>query len=80
VFQFVEPDDNNEYISVDIIPTEDDLQTVREQIKDTWLKIQNQDFYTGCGKENCTWCNFVKDNKQYEQLIARDEENQEDDL
>jgi DNA helicase-2/ATP-dependent DNA helicase PcrA len=80
VFQFVEPDDNNEYISVDIIPTEDDLQTVREQIKDTWLKIQNQDFYTGCGKEDCTWCNFVKDNKQYEQLIARDEENQVEDL
>jgi DNA helicase-2/ATP-dependent DNA helicase PcrA len=80
VFQFVEPDDNNEYISVDIIPTEDDLQTVREQIKGTWLKIQNQDFYTGCGKEDCTWCNFVKDNKQYELLIARDEENQEEDI
>ncbi len=80
VFQFVEPDDSNEYVSVDIIPTEDDLQTVRQQIKDTWLKIQNQDFYTGCGKEDCTWCNFVKDNKQYVQLIETDEGNEDAEL
>ena len=80
VFQFVEPDDSNEYVSVDIIPTEDDLQTVRQQIKDTWLKIQNQDFYTGCGKEDCTWCNFVKDNKQYVQLLETDEGNEDAEL
>jgi DNA helicase-2/ATP-dependent DNA helicase PcrA len=65
VFQFVEPDSNEDYISKDIIATPDDLDTVRKQIKDTWIKIQNHDFYTGCGKETCNWCNFVKDNKGY---------------
>jgi len=25
-------------------------------------KIQDHDFYTGCGKEDCHWCNFVKTN------------------
>jgi DNA helicase-2/ATP-dependent DNA helicase PcrA len=28
-----------------------------------WLKIQRKDFYTGCGKDDCHWCNFVKTNK-----------------
>ncbi|GBL35155.1 probable DNA helicase II homolog [Filimonas sp.] len=80
VFQFVEPNDSNEYISVDIIPTEDDLETVRAQVKDTWLKIQNHDFYTGCGKEDCSWCNFVKDNKQYVMLKEMGDETGNDEM
>lgn len=40
-----------------------DIATVTSQIKQVWEKIQQRDFYTGCGKEDCAWCNFVKDNK-----------------
>ena len=39
-----------------------DITTVKQQITDTWQKIQHRDFYTGCGKENCHWCEFVKTN------------------
>ena len=77
VFQFVEPNDSAEYISADIIPSEDDMNVVRQQIRETWLNIQNQDFYTGCGKEACHWCTFVKDNKQYialKDLLAEEPE------
>lgn len=65
VFQFVEPNDKNEYVLHEVIATEDDLSTVRKQITDTWNHIQNHDFYTGCGKPECEWCNFVKDNGRY---------------
>ncbi len=65
IFQFVEPDDEGNYHSIDILATEDDLSTVRNQISDTWHKIQQHDFYTGCGDEKCQWCNFVKGNSQY---------------
>ena len=27
-----------------------------------WDKIQGHDFYTGCGKPDCHWCEFVKTN------------------
>jgi len=37
-----------------------DITTVTEQIKLVWQKIQDHDFYTGCGKADCHWCNFVK--------------------
>ena len=40
-----------------------DIETVTQQITTVWEKIQARDFYTGCGKEDCHWCNFVKENK-----------------
>ncbi len=39
-----------------------DLETVKQQITETWQKIQNREFYTGCGKPECHWCNFVVNN------------------
>jgi DNA helicase-2/ATP-dependent DNA helicase PcrA len=39
-----------------------------------WEKIQQKDFYTGCGKEDCHWCNFVKNNELAVALHALEEE------
>ena len=61
-FDFIEPDKKKEYRKEKIIITPEDTNLVREQIADTWDKIQAKDFYTGCGKEDCHWCNFVKTN------------------
>jgi DNA helicase II / ATP-dependent DNA helicase PcrA len=60
-FDFIEPDKEKKYRKEKIIITPADITTVTEQIKTVWEKIQVHDFYTGCGKENCHWCNFVKD-------------------
>ena len=62
-FDFIEPDKKKEYRKEKIIITPSDTETVKQQIADVWEKIQNRDFYTGCGKAECHWCNFVKDNK-----------------
>ncbi len=61
-FDFVEPDKKKEYRKEKIVIMPEDTNLVREQIVDTWEKIQAKDFYTGCGKEDCYWCNFVKTN------------------
>ncbi|WP_431213021.1 PD-(D/E)XK nuclease family protein [Puia sp. P3] len=61
-FDFVEPDKKKEYRKVRIVITPEDITTVTQQIIDTWQKIQNREFYTGCGKPDCHWCNFVKTN------------------
>jgi DNA helicase II / ATP-dependent DNA helicase PcrA len=74
IFQYVEPDELGNYTSKEIIPSPDDINIVKAQIKDTWQKVQAHDFYTGCGEENCTWCNFAKDNKQYRSLIQMSNE------
>jgi DNA helicase-2/ATP-dependent DNA helicase PcrA len=62
-FDFVEPDKKKEYRKEKIVITPADTETVKQQITETWQKIQNRDFYTGCGVTDCHWCNFVKDNQ-----------------
>ncbi len=76
-FQFIEPDADKQYVpasKTSIIPTPEELEIVRTQIKETWHKIQQHDFYTGCGKQECQWCNFVKDYKLYTSLKEVDQE------
>jgi len=63
-FDFVEPV-KNEYKTEKIIITQEDITIVLGQITDTWQKIQNHEFSKGCGKEDCHWCNFVKENHKH---------------
>ena len=62
-FDFIEPDKKGEYRKEKIIINPEDLETVKQQLTTVWQKIQARDFYTGCGKEDCHWCNFIKNNK-----------------
>ena len=77
-FDFIEPDKKKSYRKAKVIITAADITTVTEQIIDTWEKIQDHDFYTGCGKEDCHWCNFVKDNKLVVALHEIEEEGAND--
>ena len=73
-FDYVEPDKNKQYRKEKIIITPLDIATVKQQIQTTWDKIQARDFYTGCGKKDCHWCNFVKDNQLAVALHQLEEE------
>ncbi len=61
-FDFIEPDAKKNYQKRKLVITEADITTVSRQISTVWEKIQNRDFYTGCGKDDCHWCQFVKTN------------------
>ncbi len=73
-FDFIEPDNKKNYRKQKIFISPQDEATVTQQITDTWAKIQNHEFYTGCGKENCHWCNFVKTNQLDISVAMVDEE------
>ncbi|HEY4110569.1 ATP-dependent DNA helicase [Puia sp.] len=77
-FDFVEPDKKKEYRKVKILIMEEDITTVTQQILQTWQKIQNREFYTGCGKPDCHWCNFVKTNNLAVALHEVGEETEEE--
>ena len=68
-FDFIEPV-KDEYKTEKLIITREDIEIVLDQITDTWQKIQNHEFSKGCGKEDCHWCNFVKDNQMHVALHA----------
>ncbi|HEY0298688.1 MAG TPA: hypothetical protein VGB84_05665, partial [Arachidicoccus sp.] len=72
-FDFVEPDKKKEYHKAKLVISPGEIQTVKEQITTVWQRIQGGDFYTGCGKEDCVYCNFVKDNRLYSALHDVDE-------
>lgn len=73
-FDFIEPDKKKNYRREKLVITPADITTVTQQILETWQKIQDRDFYTGCGKEDCHWCNFVKTNNLAVALHELEEE------
>jgi DNA helicase-2/ATP-dependent DNA helicase PcrA len=76
-FDFIEPNKQKVYHKEKVTITPQDLATVSQQIVSTWTKIQNKEFYVGCGKEDCPWCNFVKDNRLHVALHNLQEEEEE---
>ncbi|GAC1419826.1 MAG: ATP-dependent DNA helicase [Flavisolibacter sp.] len=76
-FDFIEPDKRKQYRKERISVSSVDKDLVKEQIRSTWTKIQEKDFYTGCGKPECHWCNFVKSNKMAIALHELKDEHEE---
>jgi hypothetical protein len=58
-FDFIEPNAEGHHRRYRRVITPADVTTVTLQLKDAWTKIQAHDFYTGCGKTNCSWCNLA---------------------
>ena len=78
-FDFVEPDNKKQYRKEKITITDADIATVKNQISMVWQKIQAHEFYTGCGKDDCHWCKFVKSNDlniSIAEMLPEEEENQ----
>jgi DNA helicase-2/ATP-dependent DNA helicase PcrA len=76
-FLFIEPNDKEEFDVKKIHVTPEHEETVEKQVTETWDKIQIHDFYKGCGKPDCYWCNFVKDHKLYTAMHEVEQEQEE---
>lgn len=73
-FDFIEPDTKKRYQKRKLVITPEDTTTVTQQITETWTKIQNHEFYVGCGSKDCHYCNFIKTNELYTDLHEVEEE------
>jgi len=61
-FDFIEKNSKTGKFEKEIISiTPEDVQIVRQQIRDTYTKITNLEFTQGCGKEDCYYCNLLKE-------------------
>jgi DNA helicase II / ATP-dependent DNA helicase PcrA len=70
IFDYVEKSKkNNAYKPIKVPVFEKDEEVVRNQIKDTYVRIMNHEFDKGCGKEDCYWCNFAR---KYELVRSSD--------
>lgn len=57
---FIEKDDNGKFLRHRFAIVPEHVDIVKAQIRDTYARIKNLEFTTGCGKEDCDWCNFVR--------------------
>lgn len=39
-----------------------EVKDFKQLLSDSYQRIMDQEFYTGCGKETCEWCQFVTEN------------------
>ncbi len=61
VFHYVQRSEkNNEFKKVEIPFFSKDEEEVKKQLKESYAKIMNHQFDTGCSEETCYWCNFTK--------------------
>ncbi|MFA6152725.1 MAG: ATP-dependent DNA helicase [Chitinophagaceae bacterium] len=62
VFEYIEKGKAGTYThKIFILPSDEEV--VRKQIEISYRQIKNYEFEEGCGKEDCKWCNFARDNK-----------------
>jgi DNA helicase-2/ATP-dependent DNA helicase PcrA len=62
MYEFVEPSKKTNKLPEPVYFSfqKEEVDMVKDQIKDTWAKIQQHDFYTGCGEKDCEWCNLSR--------------------
>ncbi|MEZ5013545.1 MAG: ATP-dependent DNA helicase [Chitinophagales bacterium] len=57
---FIEPNEKGEFVKQTLEIHDGDVEVVKDQIVTVYKKIMDMDFSPGCGKEDCMWCNFVR--------------------
>ena len=60
---FIDKDEKtNDFPQWKVAIEKEHIDIVIAQIRDSYDKIMKHQFNTGCGKPDCYWCNFVKEN------------------
>ena len=75
---FVEPDKKTQrYERTKIVVSDQDIQTVGEQVKQVWTDIHDHKFEGLCEDDYCNWCDFVRND--YVFMEGKKVDNTEDD-
>ena len=58
--EWLEPDKQGGFRTDELEFTAHDIDFVKNLIKTVYQTIKNKEFHTGCGKEDCEWCELIK--------------------
>lgn len=59
---YLEPEVDGVFPRKSVVFSAKDVLVVKQLIVDTYAKIRRHEFYEGCGKSDCQWCNFTREN------------------
>jgi DNA helicase-2/ATP-dependent DNA helicase PcrA len=72
--EYIEPY-KNEFKRAKFAPISgEDVAIVKDQIKNSYQEILKHNFFTGCGKPTCEWCNFVKHHEVADRYVGTGDE------
>jgi len=57
---FLDPDAKGHFQTYEVEFDPAEISEFKSLILQTYERIKAQDFYTGCGKSDCVWCNFLQ--------------------
>jgi DNA helicase-2/ATP-dependent DNA helicase PcrA len=60
IMSFVEHDKYGEFRDQSFLVSMGEEEVVSNQMVDSYAKMKNHEFDVDCGRPNCTWCNFIK--------------------
>ena len=75
---FLDPTPKGEYLQKQVVFNSKDVQAMKQLIRTTFEKIQAYDFFEGCNKHNCVWCNFVRQHQTMDTLANVEAEAMDD--
>ncbi len=56
----IEPENNGSFYRQKFFFKPEEVRFVEKQLTEVYGKIRNHEFAKGCGKQDCIWCNFVR--------------------
>lgn len=78
ILSYLEPDRTGQLPTIAITFGVEEELLFKKLLTTTYVKIQNHEFYEGCGKPRCHWCNFVHQHIAPERFSNPDIENLDD--
>ncbi|MBK8502079.1 MAG: ATP-dependent helicase [Saprospiraceae bacterium] len=60
VMSFVECDKYGEFLDQNFLISSGEYDLVSQQVVDSYRKMKNHEFDVDCGRPECTWCSFIK--------------------
>lgn len=75
---YLEPNAKGQFETKRIIFEPEDVAFVKGLITDTYARIMRQEFYEGCGQEDCSWCRFLKHQQQVDSFADLEAEGLDD--
>lgn len=75
---YLEPDARGNFETKRITFEPEDMAFVKGLIIDTYARIMRQEFYEGCGQDDCSWCRFLKAQQQVDSFADLEGEELDD--
>jgi DNA helicase-2/ATP-dependent DNA helicase PcrA len=67
------PEDDNTLSVWNNYYTSEHFELIEKWVLEADRKLKNKEFFTGCGEDNCYWCNFSKENGLVKHLPAMED-------